>query len=162
MKFAAGVLTAMAAVFCTIFFWPLSGASIGGASPMPSATEASGPSDTFGCSVASITDGDTFRCHEIGADGKQVRIRLSGVAARERDGSCTEGHPCPTASADEAAQELSRLAMGKQLRCRSMGTTYNRVAAFCSLPDGSDLSCSMVASGTVERWDKYWKGGPTC
>jgi hypothetical protein len=30
-----------------------------------------------------------------------------------------------------------------------------RIAAFCTLPSGEDLSCAMVESGTVLRWDRY-------
>jgi endonuclease YncB( thermonuclease family) len=106
--------------------------------------------DTFGCTVASITDGDTFRC----ADG--ARIRLSGVAARETDGTCSQGHPCPDASAEAATAELRSLASGRTLTCRNVGTTYNRIAAFCQREDGVDLSCAMVSSGTVLRWDRHW------
>lgn len=120
--------------------------------PGPGA-EASGPS--FQCSVASITDGDTFRCRETDADGRQIRIRLSGVAARETDGSCSPGHPCPAASSEAATAELARLASGQVLTCEDVGRTYGRIAAFCSLEDGRDLTCAMLASGTVERWDRY-------
>lgn len=113
-------------------------------------------SDTFTCTVAGITDGDTFRCAEQGADGRQVRIRLSGVAARERDGSCSEGHPCPSASAEAATAELRELATSQVLTCRNVGSTYGRIAAFCRRADGIDLSCAMVESGTALRWDRHW------
>jgi endonuclease YncB( thermonuclease family) len=112
--------------------------------------------DTFSCTVASITDGDIFRCAETEANGKQIRVRLSGVAAREKDGSCTAGHPCPDAAPEAATAALDGLAGGKALVCRQVGTTYARRSAFCSLPSGEDLSCSMVASGTVAKWDRYW------
>jgi endonuclease YncB( thermonuclease family) len=114
------------------------------------------------CTVASITDGDTLRCAETGSDGKQIRIRLSGVAARERDGTCSAGHPCPEGSAEAATAELERLATGEVLICREVGRTYGRVAAFClRRSDGLDLSCAMVASGTAARWDRHW-GGHRC
>src|SRR3546814_5385241 len=58
----------------------------------------------FACTVASITDGDTFRCSELGDDGRQIRVRLSGVAARERDGSCSPGH-----RSEEHTSELQSL-----------------------------------------------------
>lgn len=161
MKFTAGVLSTMVAVFCAIFFWPHESTTAGSTIPLPPIA-ANASADTFPCTVAHITDGDTFRCEEVGSDGKQIRIRLSGVAARERDGSCTVGHPCPTASAEAATAELTRLATGKQLECDNVGKTYERIAAFCRLPDGADLSCSMVASGTTVRWEKYWKDGPSC
>lgn len=106
----------------------------------------------FSCSVASITDGDTLRC----ADG--TRVRIAGIAARERDGSCSPGHPCPAASAESATAALDRLASGRVLSCQANGTTYGRIAAFCSLEDGTDVSCSMVATGTALVWPRYWRG----
>ena len=112
--------------------------------------------DRFPCTVAAISDGDTFRCAEEGEDGRPIRIRLSGVAARESDGSCSPGHPCPSASAEAAAAELRSLAFGRTLSCRETGSTYGRIAAFCARDDGTDLSCAMVASGTAERWERYW------
>lgn len=128
--------------------------------PSPS-SPATASSPRFTCTVASITDGDTFRCSETGDDGKQIRIRLSGVAARERDGSCTSGHPCPAASAEAATEKLQSLALGEALSCQAVGATSGRVAAFCQRPDGVDLSCAMVESRTVEKWDKHW-GGHSC
>ena len=114
--------------------------------------------EAFSCTVASVTDGDTFRCAETGADGRQIRVRLSGVAARERDGSCSPGHPCPAASAEAATAELRRLALSEMLTCRDVGSTYGRVAAFCERPDGVDLSCAMVESGSALKWERYWDG----
>lgn len=110
----------------------------------------------FTCTVASITDGDTLRCRELEADGKQIRVRLSGIAARERDGSCSANHPCPAASADAATAELTRLTGDGPLLCRQTGTTFSRRAAFCANAAGTDLSCAMVASGTAAKWERYW------
>lgn len=121
----------------------------------PAQETAAGP-DTFTCTVASVTDGDTFRCRESGADGRQIRVRLSGIAARERDGSCTPGHPCPDGSAEAATAELTRLTDAGPLICRQIGDTYGRRAAFCRTAAGMDLSCAMVASGTAARWERYW------
>lgn len=113
----------------------------------------------FRCTVASITDGDTLRCAELEADGKQIRVRLSGIAARERDGSCSPNHPCPAATPEEAAGTLALIAEGQALDCSDEGRTYGRRAAFCRrVSDGLDVSCAMVASGTVERWDRHWQG----
>lgn len=113
------------------------------ASPVASGLE-------FICTVSSITDGDTFRC------GEGTRIRLSGVAARETDGSCSPGHPCPEASAEAATSALRGIAAGQVLTCRSVGETYGRVAAFCKRQDGVDLSCAMIDTRTVEKWSRYW------
>jgi endonuclease YncB( thermonuclease family) len=112
----------------------------------------------FVCSVASVTDGDTLRCRERDEAGRAVRVRLAGIAAREADGSCSAGHPCPTASAQAATSELVRLAAGETLTCSATGSTFGRVAAFCITSAGVDLSCAMVASGTAARWERYWSG----
>lgn len=125
---------------------------------LPAAAGADPAPGTFACTVTSITDGDTFRCAETDGDGRDIRIRLSGVAARERDGSCSRGHPCPSASAEAATAELRRLAQGERLACRDVGSTYGRTAAFCARDDGLDLSCAMVESGTAVRWERYWDG----
>ena len=125
------------------------------------ATNAAASDGGFACTVASVTDGDTLRCEEAGADGRAIRVRLSGIAARERDGSCSPGHPCPDASAEAATSALRRLAEGEVLRCTPDGETYGRVAAFCSTQRGLDLSCAMVESGTAARWDRYW-GAHAC
>jgi endonuclease YncB( thermonuclease family) len=127
-----------------------------GSEESPTATS---PSDgNFACTVATITDGDTFNCLEQSADGRPIRVRLSGIAARESDGTCSPGHPCPDASAEAATTELERLAAGQSLNCQSVGSTYGRVAAFCQRDDGVDLSCAMVASGAALRWDTVWAG----
>lgn len=123
-----------------------------------SPTAASPIDDNFACTVATITDGDTFNCLEQSPDGRPIRVRLSGIAARESDGTCSLGHPCPDASAEGATSELERLAAGQSLNCQRVGSTYGRVAAFCQRDDGIDLSCAMVDSGAALRWDTYWAG----
>jgi endonuclease YncB( thermonuclease family) len=130
-------------------------------SPGKPATRLANAGDGFTCTVASITDGDTFRCRETEANGRQIRVRLSGVAARERDGSCTPGHPCPEASSEAATEALAGLALGRRFECREVGRTYDRRAAFCRRDDGVDLSCAMVESGTTLVWDRYW-GNHSC
>src|SRR5436309_1915236 len=74
---------------------------------------------TFSCTVASVTDGDTLRC----TDG--TRVRISGINAREHDGTCNIGAPCPSASAVAATSALSGMASGQVLECQANGTTYN-------------------------------------
>jgi endonuclease YncB( thermonuclease family) len=106
----------------------------------------------FSCRVAYVHDGDTFRC----TDG--TRIRIAGIDAREVDGSCAPGHPCAGAPAEAATAVLRHLVEGQTLRCRASGTSYNRVAAWCYRSDGVDVSCAMMASRTVARWDRFWRG----
>lgn len=116
--------------------------------------------EAFTCTVASITDGDTLRCVEEGSDGRAIRVRVSGIAARERDGSCSAGHPCPNASAEASTGALERLAAGETLSCRAVGPNYGRVAAFCANSSGVDLSCAMVQGGYAAKWDRYWGRAP--
>lgn len=112
--------------------------------------------DVFTCRVARINDGDTLRC----ADG--TRVRLNAVAARETDGSCSPGHPCPPASAEAATAELARLASGQVLQCRQTGTSYDRKAAICVNESGVEINCAMVRSGTALVWPRYAEENPIC
>jgi len=112
--------------------------------------------DTFACAVSSITDGDTLRC----ADG--TRIRLHAVAARERDETCSVGHPCPNASAASATAKLSELASGQTLQCEQTGTSYNRVTAICWNEQKIEINCAMVQSGTTAIWPKFNNQRPIC
>jgi len=121
----------------------------------PLALKLLGP-DIFTCRVASITDGDTLRC----ADG--TRVRLNAVAARESDGTCTQGHPCPGASAEAATAKLTELARGQTLQCRQTGTSYGRKAAICVNEEGTEINCAMVQSGTALIWPEYANENPIC
>lgn len=121
---------------------------------------------SFTCTPVRVWDGDgPIWC----AEGP--RIRLSGIAAREMDGTCRSGQPCPAASAERArdhlvsligrevgrAREGHVLVRGSPLRCRSTGSGGgNRTAAWCVTRSGTDLSCAMVTSGLALRWQRYW------
>lgn len=110
----------------------------------------------FTCTVTGVWDGDgPIYCAERDAAGKPIKIRLHAIAARELDGTCSKGHPCPKASGQEARAELSRLAMRQTLRCEPTGTSYGRVTAWCWRRDGLELNCAMVRSGKALRWEKY-------
>lgn len=122
---------------------------------------------TFTCTPTRVWDGDgPIWC----AEGP--RIRLSGIAAREIDGTCKPGHPCPTADPIHArdylvtllgertgvASEGHVLVDGPALQCRSAGGAGgNRTAAWCVSPRAGDLSCAMVSSGQAVRWQRYWR-----
>ncbi|GGD67055.1 thermonuclease family protein [Croceicoccus mobilis] len=126
---------------------------------------------TFVCTPTHVWDGDgPVWC----AEGPHLRI--AGIAAREMDGTCRTNQPCPDATAIKARDALVRLMggargtistghvviRGPRLTCRSEGTAGgNRTAAWCRLPSGADLSCAMIKTGTVLRWNRYWKG-PAC
>lgn len=116
----------------------------------------------FTCTPVAVWDGDgPIRC----AEGP--RIRLSGIAAREMDGTCRPGHPCPDATGVQARDALVRLFGGARgtrgtghvmvrapaMRCVSEGSGKGaRTAALCYAPGVGDLSCAMVRTGTVARW----------
>lgn len=124
--------------------------------------------ETFPCTPTAVWDGDgPIWCEE------GPHIRLSGIAAREMDGSCRPGHPCPAASPVEARDALANLVgdhvgvgphghilvRGPAMRCVSVGSGGgNRTAAWCVSPRSGDLSCAMVKGGWAAKWDRYWRG----
>lgn len=123
---------------------------------------------SFVCTPTAVWDGDgPIWC----AEG--TRIRLSGIAAREMNGSCSPGHPCPEAEPVASRDYLVSLVgepagtnatghvlvRGPAMRCISKGGAGgNRTAAFCVSPRSGDLSCAMVRDGYAARWDRYWAG----
>jgi endonuclease YncB( thermonuclease family) len=90
------------------------------------------------------------------------KIRLTAVAARELDESCSPGHPCPDASGAEAKAELTRLASGHVLTCEKTGMSYKRTTAWCWREDGLELNCAMVRSGKALAWPKFDPGNRLC
>ena len=146
---AALVLIVLAAV------WLNDGASEDRLATAPS--PAAPPADAdLSCQVASVHDGDSLRCR----DG--TRIRLHAVAARETDETCSPGHPCPAASAASATRTLKRLALGQDLACRPTGHSYDRVTAICWTPEGTEVNCAMIRSGTALTWPRYNRQTPIC
>ena len=125
----------------------------------------------FACTPTHVWDGDgPIWCQE------GPRVRVSGIAAREMDGSCRPSHPCPVADPIEARDALVQLVgrpigngrhghilvRGPTMRCVSAGHAGGkRTAAWCVSPRGGDLSCTMVQYGYALRWQKYW-GGHRC
>lgn len=146
------------------FFWPelkselsrweeIAGTAPAGETGTGKAPAAGG----FECHVTSVYDGDgPIHCSE------GPKIRLSAIAAREMDGSCRPGHPCPSASAQDAKAALERLALGQTLRCEQNGTSYDRVTAWCWRPDGTQINCAMVKGGYAARWERYDADGRLC
>ena len=121
----------------------------------------------FTCTPTRVWDGDgPVWC----AEGP--RVRLSGIAAREMDGSCKTGHPCPAADPRVSRDALVRLVgapigvareghiivSGPAMSCRSDGGAGgDRTAAFCVSPGSGDLSCQMVAGKWAAIWPRYWR-----
>lgn len=122
---------------------------------------------TFVCTPDRVWDGDgPLWCRE------GPRVRLAGIAARERGGDCRINQPCPAASAERARDALVGLVgqpigrsreghvmvTGPKLTCRSDGDGRgNRTAAWCKSARAGDLSCAMLKTGTVLKWQRYWR-----
>lgn len=122
---------------------------------------------SFKCTPTRVWDGDgPIWC----AEGPHVR--LSGVAAKEMDGTCKRGHPCPIADPIQSRDGLVRLigkpigyareghvlVTGPAMTCTSDGGAGgNRTAAFCVSPKSGDISCAMIKRGLAAKWKKYWR-----
>lgn len=138
-----------------------------------------GPAKEAGSQV--VPQGQTFICTPIAVwdgDGpiwcaEGPKIRVAGIAAREMDGSCSPGHPCPEVSGIDARDRLVGLLGGHKgklstghikvasppLRCVSDGSAKgSRTAAWCTSPVFGDLSCAVVKAGGALQWDRYWQG----
>jgi endonuclease YncB( thermonuclease family) len=149
MRFTVLTVSAALAMFMTVFFWPAEG----GETP---AIAGAARASTFPCTVIKVHDGDgPIWCDEREVDGKPIKIRLTAIAARELDETCSAGHPCPTASGASAQKALERLALGQVLQCEATGTSYGRTTAWCWRSDGVELNCAMVEGGWALRWDKF-------
>lgn len=122
----------------------------------------------FDCTPIAVWDGDGPVWCEEGP-----HLRLSGIAARELDGTCRADHPCPARPGPDARDALVQLigraagvgphghilVVANTMRCVSTGPAGGtRTAAWCISPKAGDLSCAMVRYGHAERWDRYWKG----
>lgn len=127
--------------------------------------------ENFTCTPTHVWDGDSPVWCEEGP-----RLRLAGIAARELDGSCSQGHPCPAsdpiASRDALVNLLGKrkgtgphghiLIAGPAMACSSTGSAGgDRTGAWCVSPRSGDVSCAMLRGGWAARWDKYW-GGHRC
>lgn len=115
----------------------------------------------FLCTPVAVYDGDgPIHCRE------GEKIRIAGVAAREVDGTCRPGHPCPKASGVQARDALVNILGGPRgrwktghvvvsypaMRCRKVGQSYDRVVASCILRDGRELGRALTATGAVLPW----------
>ena len=100
-------------------------------------------------------------------------IRLAGIGATELDGSTRPGQPSiagdPFAQRREMAVAIGggvgsdnrrldgslRFARPVRLACDVTGRSYTRLVAWCSLPDGRDVSCVAIAAGVATRWVRF-------
>ena len=164
----AAVATLMIACFSATLFWSdprpaltagvqrLASKGLEAASQLSAPPATSFAASTFECRVSQVHDGDSLRC----ANG--TRIRLHAVAAREIDGSCSLGHPCPAASAASARRALQELAGGQTIQCSQTGNSYDRVTAICWTSSGREINCAMVRSGTTVLWERFDRQKSIC
>jgi endonuclease YncB( thermonuclease family) len=97
--------------------------------------------------IATSGDGDS-----ITISGK--RIRLFGIDAPEFDQVCTRGSD-RWACGQESANQLSKLVMGREVKCVPTGTDdFARIVARCSA-GGVDINRTMVALGYAVAFRKY-------
>lgn len=98
------------------------------------------------CQVTAVPDADTVRC----SNGQ--RIRIAGVSARERDGSCNSVPDCPTMRHSQAHPIAARIMLGRSIRFRVVGRSYDRLVG-----ENREIRCALIASGAAARWDRYWR-----
>jgi endonuclease YncB( thermonuclease family) len=120
----------------------------------------------FVCTPIAVYDGDgPIHCRE------GQKLRIAGIAAREIDGGCRPGHPCPRSSGIAARDALVNLLGGPRgrwktghitvrygtMRCHKVGRSYDRVVARCTLNDGRDLGRAMIATATATATVLPWR-----
>lgn len=95
------------------------------------------------CHVVKVHDADTIRC----ANGQIVR--LAGVNARERDGSCNH-RPCPRMRHAQAHPIAQRLMLGKSIRFRIVGRSGNRLVG-----ENYAVRCALFRTGAAVPWTQW-------
>lgn len=111
-----------------------------------------------------------FLCLVIGlhdADGPLYcatgeKIRVAGVQAPDYESAepCRTGragYVCSDRQAERSKRLVAPIVLNRTLRCQPVGKSYSRIVARCTLPDGRDLSCAIIAAGAATRWDSYWR-----
>lgn len=97
--------------------------------------------------IATSGDGDSFEMN-----GR--RVRLYGVDAPEFDQTCQRAGAA-WACGQAAAEALSELVVGKDVRCVPQGTDqYERVLAKCTV-GAIDVNRTMVATGYAVAFRRY-------
>lgn len=109
--------------------------------------------------MADPTPGAPFHGIAVASDGDSLtidgrRVRLFGIDAPEFDQTCSRNGQSWACGA-EAADQLSRLITGRELRCISAGLDqYGRVLARCTAGP-VDIHRTMVARGFAVAFRRY-------
>lgn len=88
------------------------------------------------------------------------KIRVAGIQAPDWEDAppCRQhrpGYVCDDVKAAARQRIVAKLVLGKTLTCRKVDKNRARVVAVCTLPDRSDLACSIVTLGAAEWWPMY-------
>lgn len=94
------------------------------------------------CLVASVTDGDTLRCHS------GERIRLAAVDARELNGSCHR--ECAPMTATQSRDYLDRWVRGQTISFTILGRSGKRLVG-----ENYALRCQLLKVGAVVAWPSF-------
>lgn len=98
----------------------------------------------FVADVVKVVDGDGLYLAGI-----KPQIRLWGVDAPEYNQH----------GGAEAKRTLTRLALGKRIRCQKMDQDhYGRIIARCFLPNGQEINRLMIESGHAREYKRFTKG----
>lgn len=107
------------------------------------------------CEVISVHDGDgPIHCRN------GVSIRVAGIQAPDFETAppCRTHRPdyvCDDRKAAAARDIVWRLVWRTTLTCAPLDRSHARTVARCTLPDGRDLRCAIIALGAADHWPKY-------
>lgn len=90
------------------------------------------------CLVVQVLDGTSFLCSD------KTMIRIAGLET---------GRGVPKT----ARAVLTQLTLNKKLSCLPAGNEGDYIVAKCTLPDGRDLACAMIAARAAVRSDVSWR-----
>lgn len=93
------------------------------------------------------------------------KIRIAGIQAPDftspepchRPATRRTAYTCDDRAAARSQQIVERLTLNRRLTCLPVGTSYKRIVARCTLPDGRSLSCATIAAGAAVRWNRDWR-----
>lgn len=102
------------------------------------------PSKEVVCTVARVADADTLIC------SSGLRIRLAGITALERDGSCNSAPDCAAMPFVMAKRRVELIAAGRAYRFVIYGRSGSRIVA-----DNHALRCAILASGAAVTWTRF-------
>lgn len=105
--------------------------------------------DASTCVVQTVTDADTVRAI---CDGVPQRIRLAGISALEKNGSCNSRPYCPTMRHAQAKPIVERLTIGRTFRFTWYGRSGKRL-----IGDNPWLRCQIVSTRAAVEWPRYMR-----